>query len=109
MVVAAVLVAAATVVVARRAGNRARYARSARPRSGPPSGIEPFGNPVWRPRRTCVVVPGIWSCLRCCSRDELPSSVPLYWLTRTIGTSTRFHDEVRQYPWQQKQKGASLR
>jgi pimeloyl-ACP methyl ester carboxylesterase len=36
---------------------------------------------------------------RCYSKDDLLTSVMLYWLTGTVGTSMRFYFEGRQNPW----------
>jgi pimeloyl-ACP methyl ester carboxylesterase len=36
---------------------------------------------------------------RCHSKDDLLTSVMIYWVTRTIGTSARFYYEGRMNPW----------
>lgn len=37
---------------------------------------------------------------QCFSKDELLTSIMIYWITQTIGTSARYYYESRKLPWQ---------
>jgi len=39
------------------------------------------------------------------SKDELLTSVMLYWLTASYGTSARYYAEARRHPWQPSHRG----